>query len=1377
MADNERKQINEDRDANVNIDSVVVTSENGKRKPIDFIDYIETSSNENAIKIRALRKYISDKELLKIYQKEADGIEKESKVEERLEKIATQVALHINNIQNGIVVNLETLTIDEKASFEKAIKNNIYSEDSIVENLDKTVLDILNESKLFNDKSENEVVNYILENFNQEYINYKEFDDDINNFLNKDEKDMNLSEAAKNISRKNKDIIVNSPYETNIELFEISKLEVLYRTTKNSIERERIADQINEFHKKHPEYVGKKLLVLNPDGTLNENEVAKMAEYREAYEKTIILEHFNQFNGMSEQEIALLDGRERSHMIMCAFSALRYENDGREDERELAKDAKRMIKQLEPGLDLNNGKELAKLLEKLDGRAMNVGSLDLNQIIEIYSRRLRGATENYIEKNEDKFVDGKFMSNMDLDYAERNVFDSAMKNYFIGSKIKFTEEDENLYNTIHQEVTIHSWIESKEDAIKLRYTALLAMKEKYEKEGTDEYSKEKLKKIDADIEKFEKEFEKELGKVDTTLKEGEFSFEIYRQYFVDAGMTKYLTRDVMEWQDGANYADMDNEHKKGYIRNLLVALENKENPDFCITKLALRRLELMNSNEKQFITFDNNGGFEINEELILQEYNKMSEHTYESFNELKKSAEMRKNEYLLSKLEEYTHLRDKDFVRLDDKNDKTKSMQQIEEARYISNQKSIREMVQEGRIKRDKHIIENSPYETDMHLFEISKLQIMLKNPQNVENTQMYNITLSKIKEFYNKYPEYVGKEIPVLNSDGTLNENEIEKMNKYSEAYQRIIILNKLDMAKGYGVTKLSQSERNDVLICAFAGLKYEKSQDGEIRQISKESREVIKQLYPELNLNNEKELAKFFTNEMGFAGKIDTISLDEIGKINSLRLKEATEDFIEKDEESYIDKKIDFSSLNFDSSKRKIYSSVMKNYFVGSRMKFTEKDERSYNELYQHATVESWLENKENAIKLRYAALTTIRDEYKNNPVGTYTEKKLVDIENAIKEFEDKYGKIDVTEKEGEVSFKEYREDFINAGLTKYLTRDASDWSDGINYSELSDEHKKGYIRNILVALENKDKPNYITKVALRRLELMNSEGKEFVKFNEKGEYKIDEKLILEEYQSMSDYTYSSFKELTQSSRLRKNEYLLKKLEEYAGLENRDFLELSSKQDYKKSMEEIEKARYISNQKRIHEMVNAPEVPESLETSKSQKANNKKIDSKEMKNGFKSGKLEVVDLNVASQTKENTVRKPKINDQANLDDSTNANSELKENLIEASQIDDSAINNLEEEKDNKNPNIIEKIKNAVSTMKNFISKHISGKEKVKLLESGETDKKAEEVKKAEEKSDFNALISADIPLQDQQDFSKKMQMKNSIAEEKSNSEQEERM
>lgn len=703
MAENEVEQINQiDNDANIHTDAAVVTTDGDKKKVFDFIDFIENSSKENDSlkKIRNLRQYITDDELLVAYQNKFGTITTEDEVLDSLEEIFDTLANYITNLPNGIVIDLATGLKDDDKSFEQAIQYGIYSEDSIVESFDKTLKDTIEEIANFG-QSDNEKVSYILENFESIIISYEEFNNDIDNFMNKNKENTNLSESLKNIFEDSKNIIEQSPYETDMHLFEICNLYVELNDAKknHSQDYNLILSKIKDFYAKKPGYVGKALPVLNEDGSLNEFEVKKMNEYSESYQKLIILEHLDSFNGMSKEELENIKPREREHMIMCAFAGLKYAKDSRSDEREIATESMRMLKGLYPELDLSNEQELVEFYEKISGVKTNFKSLNVQDLIEIYSFQLKEATDNYIEIDTDSYIGKKIdFTNLDLDSSKRKFSKSAMKNYFVGSKIKFTEKDENLYNTMYQEFTINSWIENKDDAIKLRYMALLDTLEKYKDMPPNEYISKKIHEIENNISNFENEF----GKLDVEPQKDKDSFDLYRQYFVNAGLTKYLTRDVYEWQEGKNYEDLDNTHKKGYIRNILVALEHEKNSDFCITKLALRRLELMNSDRKKFITFDENGGYKINKELILQEYNRMSDHTYADFNELTKSAGLRKYEYLLTKLDEYTHLNDEDFLKLENKADKNKTMEQIEERRRESQQDRIEQKESVGGAKKTK---------------------------------------------------------------------------------------------------------------------------------------------------------------------------------------------------------------------------------------------------------------------------------------------------------------------------------------------------------------------------------------------------------------------------------------------------------------------------------------------------------------------------------------------------------------------------------------------------------------------------------------------------------------------------------------------------
>lgn len=119
MPEIEKDQLN--KEMNTNIDSAVVTSENGKKQIINFIDFLESSNDKNAVKLRNLRQYISDEELITIYQDVAGTITSEEELDEYLTEIFISAANHINQIPNGIVIDLSTGLKDESKSFEEAV--------------------------------------------------------------------------------------------------------------------------------------------------------------------------------------------------------------------------------------------------------------------------------------------------------------------------------------------------------------------------------------------------------------------------------------------------------------------------------------------------------------------------------------------------------------------------------------------------------------------------------------------------------------------------------------------------------------------------------------------------------------------------------------------------------------------------------------------------------------------------------------------------------------------------------------------------------------------------------------------------------------------------------------------------------------------------------------------------------------------------------------------------------------------------------------------------------------------------------------------------------------------------------------------------------
>ena len=248
------------------------------------------------------------------------------------------------------------------------------------------------------------------------------------------------------------------------------------------------------------------------------------------------------------------------------------------------------------------------------------------------------------------------------------------ENYFYRSKIEFSKEDEATFNKLYRDCTVDSWLQNKESALLMRHTALLTAKESLESKPQTEYYKAKLESINRQI----AEFEEQYPDTDCRDANGNISpdcamvFDTYKHNLHDAGLYKYYVLDMNAHNNHEGYDTLDDDHKKAYLRNIMVGLayaemKGEEGFDSVLGKMNLRRLELLNDEEagKVFVAFDKKKNPIINKEMILQEYQSMSRHTWNSYEDLEASAIEARESYVLKKLEEYQNLPEDAFRSID----------------------------------------------------------------------------------------------------------------------------------------------------------------------------------------------------------------------------------------------------------------------------------------------------------------------------------------------------------------------------------------------------------------------------------------------------------------------------------------------------------------------------------------------------------------------------------------------------------------------------------------------------------------------------------------------------------------------------------------
>lgn len=684
---------------NRDTDAIIMTADSKKNmykeRVFDFVELIETSTDGNARKLRNLKQYgITDEMIVFTYKDIAGNVETIETATAALGTIFEKLATYITQLPNGIVIDMATGSIDHEKSFAQAVAVGIYPENSTIEQFIAGLEDIT--SNLYFDDEKD--VDYVLSHTEFSYIGEIGIQEDIDDFLNKDINEMNLSASLKESVSRYRKLILESDYQKDRKLYEISRLEMDIAAAKRSPLQLYWLSKRTEFYEKNPDYIGK-VLVRNPDGTINENEAAKVNELRDAYQRMFMLEHIDMFNSMTPEEFANLEREEKGHVIIGAFASFQYKGNDFDEYIEIATESRKMIKQLYPELDFNDKEQLATFWKKEMGFKEELESISLSDLSQISLRQLDASMDKYIEKNTSKsrnMNSNPDFTGLELTGSLQAMHGSAMQNYFVGSNIDFSKSDEKSYNELYQDFTISSWIESKDEAIKLSYMAILNAKENYRKKYGKDNPDINLVKYDNKLKLMEKNFGK--IEIDEDMKKGDMPFDVYRQTFINAGLTKYYTRDAIKFQNGASYEQLSRKEKREYIMNTIVGLKYAEgNPNFSISKFALRRLEVMSTDDKKFVEFDENGTPHINKELITEEFQTVLGHKCESYEELQDVAERQKERYFLKKLREYTELDEKDFLKLDDPTDLERSMEQIEDIRLKSNTERIQQKVAEAK--------------------------------------------------------------------------------------------------------------------------------------------------------------------------------------------------------------------------------------------------------------------------------------------------------------------------------------------------------------------------------------------------------------------------------------------------------------------------------------------------------------------------------------------------------------------------------------------------------------------------------------------------------------------------------------------------------
>lgn len=271
-----------------------------------------------------------------------------------------------------------------------------------------------------------------------------------------------------------------------------------------------------------------------------------------------------------------------------------------------------------------------------------------------------------------------------LKTTETDLTKSEIKNRFKGSVIDFSEEDEKIFKELYCNTTVNSWISDKSNVTKYEIIYLKKiLSENDEKSPESQRSNQKflnrLNRLLRENPNFKEKFENDENFSDKIVTEA----TIFGNNKLIADLLENFQKDILVKAE--NYSNLKKADKKNVLRYALFAdrfAEKVNNPNYkaLIQKLSDRTLELMNSEEKNFISFDVNGKRIINEDNILEEINSVdfSKKQWTNYEEARNSVAKRHEKfYVASQLYSLSRLDEKYFTPLNEEN-RIKKLLEIE---------------------------------------------------------------------------------------------------------------------------------------------------------------------------------------------------------------------------------------------------------------------------------------------------------------------------------------------------------------------------------------------------------------------------------------------------------------------------------------------------------------------------------------------------------------------------------------------------------------------------------------------------------------------------------------------------------------------------
>lgn len=468
------------------------------------------------------------------------------------------------------------------------------------------------------------------------------------------------------------------------------------------------------------------------------------------------------------------------------------------------------------------------------------------------------------------------------------------------------------------------------------------------------------------------------------------------------------------------------------------------------------------------------------------------------------------------------------------------------------------------------------------------------------KGTTKYTSTLEARSEFYKNNPEYREIAEKMRDKKGNLKDGWKKEVNKYTNELVDKVITHSI---KKIDPLELEGDEKKRYATLLLLGLG---SKDTEVKQKSMQTLKVLYSRFFDFKDAIKPSDISRTVYTLEYEENLTEEELDEKIEVmrknlatRLVRNKEPEKERVSLQDELKMIEKVTDSDFPFEEMAEELITEVdlskneMENYFNSSQIDFTEQNMETFKNLNAKVTVNSWIEDKNDAIKYQCALLFSERDRLQNAEVPD--ERALRKVNNQIMRLSTKHPSVvkKMSELEGEKLKKieqraeKFSEDKLDSEILRFFSKTTT-----VSYSELSSIEKRRYLEIILLSRErvkNTDDPEIkeiFTKFSNRNLEALNTEETTYLEFDENGNAVINEENFMQEiknqYSVIKDVEITDLDELQKFSlEQAKMKFVITKMGQYARTNKDEFQKLKGKTPQEK-LREIEKIRLEKSQEK---------------------------------------------------------------------------------------------------------------------------------------------------------------------------------------------------